>query len=251
MSTPRILTLDVETAPMLVYVFGLWKQNVGINQIVEPTRMLCWAAKWHGDKRVHFASEWDDGVDEMRARLFGLMDEADYYCTWNGISFDIPQIQREFLIGGNGPVPPAGQIDLMKVARKSLYLPSYKLDYVSQYLGVGQKMPTGGFDLWRGCLDGDVRAQKTMARYNKHDVVITDGVLEKLMPYVNLAPTSLILDTDAPLCSNPLCRSVNLQSRGVYRTALSEFRRYRCSDCGKWSRARTATVRAGLRGVVA
>src|SRR5690606_22016747 len=48
----RILTLDVETSPMLSYHFGLWDQNIGINQIVKQSRIICFAAKWVGEKPV-------------------------------------------------------------------------------------------------------------------------------------------------------------------------------------------------------
>ncbi|CAJ6797142.1 RNase H superfamily protein [Burkholderia pseudomallei] len=30
---PRILSLDIETSPILGYVWSLWKQNVSLNQI--------------------------------------------------------------------------------------------------------------------------------------------------------------------------------------------------------------------------
>jgi hypothetical protein len=30
---PKIATLDIETCPLESYTWGLWKQNVGLNQI--------------------------------------------------------------------------------------------------------------------------------------------------------------------------------------------------------------------------
>ena len=32
--TPKILILDIETAPLRAFVWKLWKQNIGINQII-------------------------------------------------------------------------------------------------------------------------------------------------------------------------------------------------------------------------
>jgi len=46
----KILMLDIETTPMQVYTWGLWDQNIGINQIIKPTEMLCFGAKWQGKK---------------------------------------------------------------------------------------------------------------------------------------------------------------------------------------------------------
>ena len=39
----RILTLDIETAPMQVFSWGLFLQTHSINQIVDPVRVLCFA----------------------------------------------------------------------------------------------------------------------------------------------------------------------------------------------------------------
>ena len=33
MKKPRILFFDIETAPMLGYMWSLWDQNLGLNQI--------------------------------------------------------------------------------------------------------------------------------------------------------------------------------------------------------------------------
>ena len=47
---PRnILFLDIETAPLLGYVWGLWKNNVGLNQIYRDSYVLNWAASWLGE----------------------------------------------------------------------------------------------------------------------------------------------------------------------------------------------------------
>lgn len=44
----KILLLDIETAPNLVYVYQYWNQNVTIDKVENPDYMLCWAAKWYG-----------------------------------------------------------------------------------------------------------------------------------------------------------------------------------------------------------
>jgi len=60
-SAPRILVLDIETSPNLAWVWGMWDQNVGINQLVESQTVLCFAARWLGEKKVHFHSVHQDG----------------------------------------------------------------------------------------------------------------------------------------------------------------------------------------------
>src|SRR5690606_10806763 len=50
----RILTLDIETRPHEAYVWGLWKQNIGVTQLMERGHVMCFVAKWYGDKEVIF-----------------------------------------------------------------------------------------------------------------------------------------------------------------------------------------------------
>jgi hypothetical protein len=54
MTGPNIVTLDIETFPNLVYTWGLWKQTVGVNQIVRDWSLasICW--KWLGDRATHY-----------------------------------------------------------------------------------------------------------------------------------------------------------------------------------------------------
>ena len=60
----KILTIDIETRPSLAYVWGLWDQNVGLNQVEEFGTVISWAAKWHGEKKVYFASDHHDGQEQ-------------------------------------------------------------------------------------------------------------------------------------------------------------------------------------------
>lgn len=55
----KILLLDIETSPNVAHVWGLWQQNVGTNQLLEASEVMCWAAKWYGEKDVAFMSNKD------------------------------------------------------------------------------------------------------------------------------------------------------------------------------------------------
>ena len=52
----KILLLDIESSPNTAHVWGLWQQNVSINQLMESSYVLCYAAKWLGEDEVHFDS---------------------------------------------------------------------------------------------------------------------------------------------------------------------------------------------------
>ena len=96
----RILHLDLETSPITAYVWGLWKQNISLKQIIDTSRVMCFAAHWEGAKgKPEFYSEWQDGHEAMIRKLFELISEADAVVTYNGKSFDLPVANREFLLG--------------------------------------------------------------------------------------------------------------------------------------------------------
>ena len=107
MTGPRILIYDVETSPNIAHVWGLFNQTVSLNQLRESTRVMCWAAKWHGEKKVEFRSEFHDGHDVVVSRMHELFDEADALVTYNGKNFDTKHMHREMLLAGLTPPSPA------------------------------------------------------------------------------------------------------------------------------------------------
>jgi len=144
----RILYLDLETSPNLAHVWGLWQQNIAISQLEEHTHVICFGARWAGTKTVIFKSVHHDGRKAMLDELHHLMDEADIVVGWNSQAFDVKHIRRELLEAGYTPPSPWRDLDLMKVVKQQFKMPSNKLDYVAQLLGVGSKTKHTGFQLW-------------------------------------------------------------------------------------------------------
>lgn len=183
---PRILTVDIETSPALVYAYGLFDQNISISQIVEPSRMLCFAAKWHDARRVEFYSEYHDGREAMVREAWRLLDEADIVIGYNHVRFDIPHLNREFLLAGLGPPSPWFDVDLLSVNRRRFKFMSNKLGYVTDAVGLPTKLDTGGQSLWNDVLQGDARAWAKFRRYNMTDVKITEQLYDFLRPWIKL-----------------------------------------------------------------
>jgi len=235
----KTLLLDIETAPNKVYTWGLWKQNVALNQIDEPGYTLCWAAKWLGEKGTMFSSIHHDGKKAMLLRIYELLDEADVVIHYNGTNFDLPILSQEFLSIRWPPPSPVQQIDLLRTARQRFRLVSNKLDYVLTFLGLENKVEHKGMALWRGCMDGDKKSWKVMEKYNKKDVTQLEKVYDILRPWVRNHPNhALYTDDVQKVC--PSCGSSHLQKRGTYRTAVFTYQRYQCQaeGCGAWSKDR-------------
>ena len=85
--------------------------------------------------------------------------------------------------------PPSNfkQIDTLKLARKHFALTSNKLAYMTDKLCTKYKKLTHhkfeGFELWKECLDGNLKAWKEMEKYNKHDVLALEELYTKLIPW--------------------------------------------------------------------
>ena len=81
MNKPKVLLLDIETSPLVSFTWGLFDQNIGLNQIKDDWSVLSWAAKWYGEKKMmyqdvrHQKNKRDDKA--MLAGIWHLLDEAD------------------------------------------------------------------------------------------------------------------------------------------------------------------------------
>lgn len=231
----RTLLLDIETAPNIAHVWGLWQQNVAINQLVDSGYVLCWAAKWLGDSGVMFDSIHKSKPKAMLKRVHGLLSECDVVVHYNGKSFDIPTLNKEFILHKMTPPAPYKQIDLCQVAKSTFRFPSNKLAYIAKVLGISEKKTTRGHELWVGCMNNDPECWKEMEEYNRADVVSLEGVYERMRPWVRSHPNHGLYDEPGlPVC--PSCGSGRIQRRGYARTTVNKFARYCCMDCGSWSR---------------
>ncbi len=248
MTDAKILVLDIETSPILADVWGLWKNNVGLNQIRRDWFMLSWAAKWLDDPHVysdalhhydgHYKQHPEDDEYILRS-LWDMLDEADIVVGHNSDKFDLPKIRARMVTHGMPPFSPVRETDTLKMAKKSFRFSSNKLAFIADALGVGQKLDTGGHLLWVGCIRGDKKSWATMEEYNRQDVVVTEEVYLRLRPWSKGLPNmGLYVDSLHPVC--PCCGSPNIRKNGTKtsKTNMSTFQEYHCKDCGAYRRGR-------------
>ena len=74
---PKILSIDIETSPVVAHAWALRKQNIAINQILERPRTICFAAKYLHERKVHFYSEFEHGPDVMFHAAHALLSDAE------------------------------------------------------------------------------------------------------------------------------------------------------------------------------
>lgn len=240
---PKVLLVDIETAPITAYVWSLWKQNVGLNQIKEEWNILSYCAKWLGDPRIIYEDARNDPADDehlVRA-LWSLLDEADIIIAQNGKRFDVPKIQARFVLLGLPPTSPFKVIDTLLMARQQFNFTSNKLAWLTDKLCTDNKKSEHakfpGFALWSECLKGNPEAWDEMREYNIPDVTSMEELYLILRPwYVGHPNVAIYNDSDEPAC--PKCASTNIKQDGWTFTQAGKYERIHCGNCGGWSRGR-------------
>jgi DNA polymerase elongation subunit (family B) len=232
---PRILTLDIETAPAVVETWSLHNAFISVEQVRQPSTILGFGYKWHDAKRVGWVSSHVEGHEGMVEAARNLLHDADIVVTYNGDAFDIRHLQREILLADLTPPSKVKSVDLYRVVKRRFKFQSNKLAFVADQLGVGQKASTGGYDLWKRCMAGDDAAWRKMAAYCRQDVRVTEALYDRLLPWIPNHPNVALWSAPAGrVCPN--CGGSRLQARGEAVTVAAVYQRYQCQGCGAWSR---------------
>ncbi len=246
---PKILLLDIETSPILGYVWSLWQQNVSLNQIHSEWCILSFCAKWLGEKDIIYMdnSTQKNKEDDKKTvqELWKLLDKADIVVAQNGKRFDIRKIQARFILLGMRPTSPFRVVDTMLEAKKHFGFTSNKLEWMTDKLCSTYKKKKHakfpGFELWKECLAGNKEAWQEMRDYNEADVLSLEELYLVMRPWMsghpNIGNYGLDIDT-GPKC--PHCGSTHVQKKGYRHTQVGQYPRYHCQSCGAWSRGRFA-----------
>lgn len=253
----KVLMLDIETKPNKAYTWGIWNVNIGINQIIEPGEMICFAAKWYGQDDIEFYSQWGDTQTGMVTEAHRLLDEADIVVHFYGSKFDIPHLNTEFLKQGFPPPSPYKQIDLKVAVGKQFRFTSNKLQFVSEVLGLAGKEEHEGFGLWDKVMNEreqytrevEFDAKARMESYNKQDVFLLDEVYEALLPWIPGAPNRRLYEGGS-ICPSCGADSEYILQDGFFYTKLSKFLQYRCQTCNSWFRGNRRMAGVNLQEAV-
>lgn len=232
----RTLIYDLETSPNLGYVWGRWQQDVIAFE--QEWMILSCAWKWLGDKSVHVVT-MEKAADDLPVveKLRELLDTADIVVAHNGLGFDDKKARARMLFHGLEPPSPFRSVDTLVLAKRSFAFTSNRLDDLCQVLGIGRKLGSGGFDTWRGCLQGDPDAWRRLVNYNKHDVAILEKLYLRLLPWAEGHPNVALIAEDPDAC--PRCGVVGQMIRQGWRYyGVTKRPRFQCKACGGWCQGR-------------
>jgi len=254
---PKVLFLDIETSPNLTYIWGLHTELHTMDMWVKEWYILCWCASFKGDKTMitsalpDFAKEYKADKENDRfilEKLWKLLDEADIVVGHNSVAFDLKKINARFAIHNMKPPSPYKTVDTLLSARKHFDFTSNKLADLGKTLGLGEKIDTGGFSLWKRCISGDMSAWKHMVKYCSNDVILLEKIYLRLLPFMQTHPNfNNYIDEVNPVCTN--CGSKNLQMNGFAYSNQAKYQRVVCKDCGTNCRYKTNMLKNKVKVV--
>lgn len=244
-SGPRVLLADIETAPILAFVWGLFDQNVAINQIKSDWHLLSWSAKWLGDapnKTMYMDQRNEKNIEDDSKILKGiwkLLDEADIVIWQNGRNFDHKKLNARFVLNGMKPPSSYKHIDTLQIAKKHFGFTSNKLEYMSSKLCKKYKKlkhnKFAGFEMWSECLKGNKAAWREMEKYNRYDVLALEELYTKLGPWETSINFHAYSNDKDFKCN---CGSKRFKLNGFAYYSTGKFQRYQCLVCGAETRDR-------------
>lgn len=242
----RKLFLDIETSPHVAYVWKLFDENISLEQLIEPSRVICVAWRFDEDSGTEFAAEWAGGHKRMIKQIHNAIDQADAVVHYNGATFDEPHLNREFLQYGMDPPTRPQTIDLMQTIRRKFRFASNKLQHAADVLELREGKIKTDFTLWSRVLNGESAACKEMEAYNREDVELLVELYDELLPWIDRHPNVALYEGD-DLMRCTRCAGTNLYKDGLVYTTAGAFQRYGCRDCGSRSRGSKREYTTPLR----
>lgn len=241
LSGPKLLTYDIETSPIVAYIWSLYQQGVSLDNVVQDWNILCYAAKWyHEDDVIYDEVDWkneryhDD--KHLAEGLWKLFDEADFLVGQNSKKFDTKKVQARMILNGiQHPPSTFRQIDILDIAKEKFAFTSRKLAYMTENLCSKYKKLAHeefpGMALWVECLKGNPRAWEVMKEYNCHDILSTEEVFTIFIPWYNKLP-------NFDLYHDQVFDNKDWVEDGYHYTNLGKYQRYRNVLTGQQRRGR-------------
>lgn len=229
------LYFDIETSPNVGFFWTAgFKLNIGPDSIIKERAIICICYKWEDDKVTH-SLQWDAKQNDkkMLQEFIKVANEATELVGHNGDRFDLSWIRTRCLFHKIDMFPTYVTIDTLKIARSKFKFNSNKLNYIAQFLGIGEKIKTE-YDLWKNItLYKDKSAMDKMVKYCKMDVILLEKVYKELSNHI--APKThygVLFGGDRGSC--PECGSDDIIRKGVRTTATGVKKvQYQCKTCFK------------------
>lgn len=228
---------------------SLLHRRINVDEVLEWPRTICLAWRRLGTRKVLFSAEWQEhGYAGMLRDAWNAYDEADIIVGHNVAAFDTKHLNTGWRDLGLTPPSPFKTVDTLTSARRAFGDESMQLVALTARLGIATKTDKYDVDTARAAVAGDVKAQRKLAAYNKGDIVASEELYLKLLPWIQGHPHHALYNLDdRDVCAR--CGGWDLERRGYAYTPLGKFRQFKCRQCGGWSRGKKNLAAIGTRAV--
>jgi hypothetical protein len=205
--------------------------------------------KWLGEDKIHYFETRTEDDSELVTKTIEFLDKADIVIAHNGKTFDVKKINAYAIMNNIKPPSPYRVIDTLVEAKKHFMFERNTLGYIADALECSPKLEHAtfqGFELWRECMRGNEEAWAEMKKYNIQDILTLEEVYLKMRPYIKSHP-NVVTTANSLRHRCTACGSYNLHQTGYSITNVSKFKRYKCEDCGSFSRGRKNMLEKEVR----
>ncbi len=233
----RRLFFDIEVSANIALIWQTgYKLNVGPESIIKERAIICICYKWEDEKQTQYLT-WDSKQSDkkMLIKFVEIANMADELVGHNGDKFDLAWIRTRCLFHEIKMFPNYRTIDTLKVSRSKFRFNSNKLNYIADYLGIGNKIKTE-YGMWKDImLRKDKKAMEKMVKYCQMDVILLEKVFKRLNNHIEAKTHyGVVFGTDRKDC--PECGSDDLHIK-AHRVSTSGLKKiqYECQTCGKYT----------------
>ena len=232
----RRLFFDIETSPNIgLFWEAGFKKNITTDNIIKERAIICICYKWEGEKEV-YSLQWDSKQNDktMLTKFIEVANQSNEMVGHNGDKFDLAWIRTRCLFHKIDMFPTYVTIDTLKVARSKFRFQSNRLNYIAEFLGLGQKIKTE-YNLWKDILlKNDKVAMEKMIKYCKKDVTLLEQVFKALRGHmIPKTHYGVVFGADRGTC--PECGSEDLirNNKVITATGLTRIQ-YKCKTCNHY-----------------
>jgi uncharacterized protein YprB with RNaseH-like and TPR domain len=236
---PLVMFFDIETTPLLVYVWRLGKQYVRQHQLAEQSSrygIICISYAFNDGKSARTIDwgfkEQDSG--KVIREFDKIVKMADVAIGKNSDKFDIKYINTQRVLNNLPPLPEWAKYtdDLEKQIRKHFAFPSASLDYISKQFGLGGKVKMEMQD-WIDILEcKNKKSFDKMCAYNRKDVEDTRALWNKFQPHIKPKLNLSAFYGDFR-CAN--CGSQDLRKDGIRYQGKTCYQTFFCKGHGGYA----------------
>lgn len=256
----RRLFIDIETAVPIVAAFNRYDVTISEDHVIIPGDWIL-SISWAFDQcnsgeimafTVGLSPEEIANQDDSRlvALLYELYENADEVVAHNGKKFDFKVIQARAIANNFGVMPTAKFVDTLQMAKSKIKVPSFSLDSLCNYFGLGRKSSSGGIQTWLRVQSGDKLAMQNMLDYNLDDVKLLVKLYEKIKCLGAAGVNQgLYFDDQEIHCKS--CGSTHVVETGREVATVSNlFKEVECQECGAKARLKTSLTNKEKRKVL-